>query len=102
MNRLKQNHATPREIATVVNGILDGKTNNFGEITLDANQGSTTFTDFRISKDSVILLEPTTANAAAALATTYRSATSVPNHTFTLTHTNDANADKTFNYVVVG
>jgi hypothetical protein len=48
----------------------------------------------------VILLSPTTANAAAALATTYVSA--VTQGSFTLTHANNAQTDKTFGYVALG
>jgi hypothetical protein len=51
-----------RQVAEVVRGIMDGKTNNTGSITL-ATGGATTTTlnDRRISADSVILFAPTSA-----------------------------------------
>jgi hypothetical protein len=47
-----------------------------------------------------VLLMPKTANAAAALASTYVTATAPG--TFTLTHANTASTDRTFGYVNVG
>jgi hypothetical protein len=51
-----------RQVAEIVRGIMDGKTNNTGTITL-ATGGATTTTlnDRRISADSVILFAPTSA-----------------------------------------
>lgn len=52
--------ADPRGIAEVVNGIMNGKTNNTGSVTLATGGASTTtITDARIGVDSVILLMPT-------------------------------------------
>jgi hypothetical protein len=48
-----------RAVAEIVNGIMDGKTNNTGLITLaTGNATSTTITDARIGIDSTILLIP--------------------------------------------
>lgn len=92
------------EIAKQSNELLNGRTNNYGTLTLTANAASTTITlaAGRLGNNTVILLQPTTANAAGAIATTYESSRSVLNGTFTLTHTNNAQADKTFSYVLVG
>lgn len=50
----------PRAVAEVVNGIMNGKTNNTGTVTLATGGAtSTTITDSRIGGDSVILLSPT-------------------------------------------
>jgi hypothetical protein len=52
--------AQPREISEVVNNLMDGKSNNTGEITLNAGWATTTtIYDERIGYDSVILLMPT-------------------------------------------
>jgi hypothetical protein len=57
-----------RAVAEIVNGIMDGKTNNTGSVTLaTGNATTTTITDARIGIDSVILLAP---NSAAAFADT--------------------------------
>ena len=57
--------AEPREISEVVNNLVEGKSNNTGDITLAAS-GATTTTiyDERIGYNSVILLMPITASAA--------------------------------------
>jgi hypothetical protein len=48
-----------RAVAEIVNGMMDGKTNNTGSITLaTGNATTTTINDPRISRDSVILLIP--------------------------------------------
>jgi hypothetical protein len=48
-----------RAVAEIVNGIMDGKTNNTGLVTLaTGNATTTTITDARIGIDSVILLIP--------------------------------------------
>jgi hypothetical protein len=54
----------PRVIAEVVNGIMNGKTNNTGLVTLNTGGATTTtINDRRISKDSVILFAPASAAA---------------------------------------
>ena len=51
--------AEPREISEVVNNVMNGKTNNTGEITLATGWATTTtLYDERIGYDSVILLTP--------------------------------------------
>lgn len=61
---LNPSGANTREISEVTNGILNGKTNNTGEITLaTGNATTTTIYDERIGYNSIILLTPITANA---------------------------------------
>jgi len=53
-----------RAVAEIVNGMMDGKTNNTGTITLaTGNATTTTINDPRISRDSMILLVPKSAAA---------------------------------------
>ena len=53
-----------RATAEIVNGMMDGKTNNTGTITLaTGNATTTTISDPRISRDSMILLVPKSAAA---------------------------------------
>lgn len=89
-----------RQVAEVVNQMMDGKTNNTGTVTLRASQTTTTLNDLRIGVKSVILFMPTTANAAGALSGLYVSARG--NQTATLTHASNAQTDKTFDYCVIG
>lgn len=54
----------PRAVAEVVRGIMDGKTNNTGSITLaTGNATTTTLIDRRIGPDSVIIFVPDSAAA---------------------------------------
>ena len=92
-----------RQIALAINLLIDGKSNAIGEVTLTASAASTTVNTgaaLRVGADSRILLMPTTANAAAALATTYIG--TVGKQTFTVSHANNAQADKTFKYAIIG
>jgi hypothetical protein len=58
--------ADPRTMADIVNGIMDGKTNNTGLITLATGDAITsTIYNERISRDSVIILVPVSAAAEA-------------------------------------
>jgi hypothetical protein len=53
-----------RAVAEIVNGMMDGKTNNTGTVTLaTGNATTTTISDPRISRDSMILLVPKSAAA---------------------------------------
>lgn len=56
----------PREVAEVVNNLVEGKSNNTGTVTLDTNWATTTtLYDERIGNNSVILLMPDSASAEA-------------------------------------
>jgi hypothetical protein len=53
-----------RAVAEILNGMMDGKTNNTGTVTLaTGNATTTTISDPRISRDSMILLVPKSAAA---------------------------------------
>lgn len=71
-----------------------------GSFTITANAATTTVNDESFQATMVPLLIPTSANAAAAIATTYVS--SRVNGSFVLTHANNAQVDRTFLYVLVG
>ncbi len=56
----------PRGVAEIVNGLMNGKSNNTGTVTLATGGAtSTTFYDARISPESKIILIPFSANALA-------------------------------------
>lgn len=74
--------------------------NRGGTFTLAANVTTTTVSDGRARKGMRVLgLTAQTANAAAALTTTYVSA--VADGSFTVTHANNAQTDRTFTYYLV-
>mgnify|MGYP001578810897 CR=1 FL=1 len=86
--------------AEAVRNLQDGKINATGTVTLTANAATTTLTDRRIGPDSVILFMPTTENAATAMGNLR--VTSRGDGTATLTHTNNAQTDRTFAYAILG
>jgi hypothetical protein len=83
---------------TILNETRRGKTNNGGEVTLTANAATTTLSDPLITKNTGIFLQPTTTNAAGALATTYFDAPTPGS--IVIRHANNAQADRTFKYGV--
>ena len=87
-----------REISEVTNGIMNGKTNNTGSVLLRASNTTTTITDERLGFDSVILLSPLSANAAAQ--TPYISTKA--KGSVVITHTSTAHTDLNFDYIIVG
>ncbi len=99
-----------RVLATVINNILQGKINvvpdadggGSGTFTLTANAASTVLTDSRLGYFSTVHLDPLTANAAGALATTYVTQANRLPGAWTFTHTNNAQTDKTFRVAILG
>lgn len=87
-----------------INGVLNGKTNNTGSVTLRSSTSSTTVTLAigRLGVDTVILLQPTTSAAAASLSTTWVSTKDSATGKFVLTHANTGGGDRTFNFILVG
>ena len=89
-----------RAVAEIVNGIMDGKTNNTGRITLAQSSTTTTLTDARIGIESVILFTPTSSHAAAEMAHLFIS--SQTTGSATITHRNTGHNDLNFQYIIVG
>jgi hypothetical protein len=90
--------SNPREVAEVVNNLAAGKSNNTGNVTLTASSTTTTLNDERLGFDSVILLSPLTANAAAQ--NPYISTKA--KGSVVITHTSVASTDLNFDYIIVG
>lgn len=88
------------EAAEAINRHNQGKFNASLDVTLTANAASTTITDARISRESALVLSPLTANAAAALATTYPSFQG--SGSAVLAHANNAQTDKSFRIAILG
>lgn len=93
-------------IAAKVNQILRGRTNNVGEVTLTSGAASTSVTvPIGLFGDrTVFVFDATTANAATALSSggMYVSARDPLAGTYTITHPNTAQADKTFRVAYIG
>lgn len=92
---------TPRfiqKMADIVSGIMNGKTNNTGEVTLTASATTTLVKDILCNANSVILLSAITAHAAAATGVYVVAG----DKEFTIHHNSTADTDKDFRYVIVG
>ncbi len=99
-------YAWVRIIAAKVNQILRGKTNNVGEITLTANSTTSAISvPIGVFGDkTAFLFDATTAHAATALGSgsMYVSTRNPDLGTYTITHPNTADTDKTFRVAYVG
>ena len=105
VSEYQPNHAEAlRDIILVVKGVMQGKTNNVGTVTLTANTTSTTVTlaAGRLGVDTHISLTATTATAQTAAGAGMYVTKSVADSQFTITHNNTADADKTFTYALIG
>lgn len=92
-----------RDIWRIVQAVIQlvtGRHNASDRFTLTAGATTTIVRHPNCSKDCEPLFSPRTANAAAAVATTYVS--SVVQGQFTLTHANNAQVDRIFGYTVTG
>lgn len=86
----------------IIRQMMDGKTNNTGEVTLTENQLTTEVIDYRSGSDSVLLFSPTTSNAALEVAAGTMFVSSNDKQQFTITHANNSQTDRTFKYTVIG
>jgi hypothetical protein len=92
------------KVSTTLNEVLRGRLNVVGTFTLSASMTSSTLTDDRISLNSIIVLSPTTANAAAELGngTLFVSESGRNNGSVVITHANNAQTDRTFRFAIIG
>lgn len=104
--RLQPHEKDPYALVSTINELVDGRSNNSGtvgnntSVTLRVSATTTTVFFATCSMASMISLTPRTANAAAALATTYISSTL--NGQFVITHANNTQSDRTFDFACVG
>lgn len=92
----------PRKFVDSLNNVIKGRGEFSNIVTLTPSATSTTVTNPQISEDSQIMLTAKTANAAAALATTYVPEATILNGSFVIQHANNAQTDRDFGYVWVG
>ncbi len=93
-----------REVAGAAALAMQGKINAVTSVTLTASVTTTVFTDPRLTINSAVLFDPTTANAAAELAagTLYALTANRNNGAWTLTHANAGSTDRTFKVLIIG
>ncbi len=91
-----------RKIVTAVQQLQEGRSNATGSVTLSTGVTTTTVTAPTCGAGSVIKLSPQTANAAAALTTSYIQSTDITPRQFVITHTTSTSTDRTFGWVAIG
>ena len=91
-----------RQVAAIVNRMNLGKLNCTGELTLAFAQTSTTVSDPRAGTESVILLVPLTASAAAEQAAGGLYLSARANGGFVVSHADTAQTDRRFGYAIIG
>lgn len=88
-----------RKITLIQREMLAGKTNNYFDVTLAANASETIIDRERVNIDSKVSLTPTSATAAAALASLW---VSVSFGRITIHHDSNAATDRIFACTVIG
>lgn len=91
-----------RDVQTTMNSLLLGKINAVAEITLTPSASVSSLIDFRIHPNSTLLPMATTANAAVELASGTMYVSGISGNTATITHANNAQADRTFKFLIIG
>lgn len=91
-----------RLVVNALRELANGRVDSTSTVTLTANQATTVVTDPRVGPDSVILFEERSANAAAERAAGTMYTSSKGDGTFTITHANNAQTDRSYGYVVLG
>ena len=89
-------------IVQAIQELWDGRSNSVGRVTLTANAATTTVTAPNIGADARISLCPRTANASADWGGGAMYVSSQKAGQFVITHPNNANADKTFDWHALG
>lgn len=103
MNTLPLTGATERQVHQAVRELIEGRSNAVGTVTLTADTTTTTVERSTVNRNAIVILQPQTANAAAELGngTAYWSVATAGG-SFTVTHANNAQTDRTFGYLVIG
>lgn len=99
---IQRSERDPQRIVEAIIELGQGRQNSIGDVTLRANQATTVVAFPNVSADSRVFLFPQTANAAAALATTFILKDNIIRKQFTISHANNAQVDKTFGFLCIG
>ena len=90
------------KLTLAINELASGRSNATGKFTLAASATATAVTAPTCAAGSVPILMPTTANAAAEIGNGTLYVSAVVNGTFTVTHANNAQVDRSFLFVCLG
>jgi len=88
--------------AIAIQQLANGRSNATGLVTLATGATTTTVGAVNCAAQSIVILFPTTADAAAALPSTYVNPATVTMQQFVISHASNAETDRTFFYVCLG
>lgn len=91
--------SNPRQLKEVIDGLVR-QFDNTGTLKLTQDMTTTTIINGKVNEQSVVVLSPATATAAAELLTTFVS--DVSESKFTITHLSSADTNRVFSYVIFG
>lgn len=91
-----------RLIARALIRVMAGGLNITGTVTLAASVATTVVTDLRAGPGSVIDFMPTTLNAAAEIGAGTMFVSARTDQSFTISHANNVQVDRTFAYTILG
>lgn len=100
--KLAQGERDPQRIVDAINQLVEGRMNGVGDVTLTPGATSTVVIFTNVSSDARVFLEPQTANAAAARATTFIKRSDIDRGSFVITHANNAQTDRDFSFLCIG
>jgi hypothetical protein len=89
-------------VVQAIRQLIQGRSDATLLVTLAAGATTTVVTAINCSKDSEVFLSPRTANAAAALPTTYIKSVDILNGSFSITHANNGQTDRTYGVLCIG
>jgi hypothetical protein len=99
MRSIGPRERSPAKFAAALNYLTK---NRWGEVTLAAGASTTEIVDPALNPDTLLFLDPLTASAAAALATTYVAEADRGRGMFVITHSSDAATDRSFRWFAAG
>lgn len=97
-----RNEKDPTKITAALEQVAQGRLNCTGTFTLAASATITTVKAPTVAAGTIIVLSPQTADAAAALATTYVQPSNVSAGQFIVSHASGASVDRTFGFIAIG
>jgi hypothetical protein len=102
MPKPAQDEGSVYRIVQAVRELFEGRSHAVGQVTLRASQATTTVESPNIGSEARIVLFPRTANASADFGGGAIYISSVKAGQFVITHPNDADVDKTFDWHALG
>lgn len=97
-----RNNEDLTKINQAIEQIDQGRLNCSGTFTLAAGATTTTVPAPTVASGTEINFSPTTANAAAAMTSTYILASNVSAGSFIVSHANAGTTDRTFSFIAIG